>query len=242
MNPDLGITSATTAPAGCIDIKHDGLRVIARKNGMRVFHATANQALVSKRNPALVSKRMTAASNNEPPGQRTTYPSAPQECRAAPVHKRSSLAITNRPSGACRRRWRRRAVAGYRRALPDSTSVNSATSLLQWPAATHSQPPVAPEWWSLRRPGKKSPGEPGMRTSQGCELSADSAVRLDRHLAGHLGVQVPAAAGRASARRPAAGRVRRSRDCAGRIRDCQCAAGGNWQFTTPNASLRERSR
>ena len=36
------------------DIKHDGLRVIARKNGMRVFHATAN--------PALVSKRMTAAS------------------------------------------------------------------------------------------------------------------------------------------------------------------------------------
>jgi hypothetical protein len=56
------------------DIKHDGLRVIARKNGMRVFHATAN--------PALVSKRMTAASNNGPPGQRTTYPSAPQECRA----------------------------------------------------------------------------------------------------------------------------------------------------------------
>src|ERR1700730_17064693 len=37
------------------DIKHDGLRVIGRKNGMRVFHATAN--------PALVSKRMTAASN-----------------------------------------------------------------------------------------------------------------------------------------------------------------------------------
>src|ERR1700716_1710471 len=38
------------------DIKHDGLRVIARKNGMRGVHAGAKGALVSK--------RMTAASNN----------------------------------------------------------------------------------------------------------------------------------------------------------------------------------
>jgi ATP-dependent DNA ligase len=55
-------TSAPQPPSGdqwLHEIKHDGFRVIARKNGMRVFHATANPALDS--GPLTPARRRNAA-------------------------------------------------------------------------------------------------------------------------------------------------------------------------------------